>query len=74
IPTMYVQEHGFDRDLGFVNTYACTQIQKMQPDAEGKYPYTYSLDCVVITFKAGGPFKCYTKFLIFCVRIAPRVM
>jgi len=46
----------------------------MQPDAEGKYPYTGSLDCAVKTFKAGGPFKFYTGFPVYCVRIAPHVM
>lgn len=54
--------------------YVKTQIQKMQPDAEGKYPYTGSLDCAVKTFKAGGPFKFYTGFPVYCVRIAPHVM
>ncbi|EYU39263.1 hypothetical protein MIMGU_mgv1a010902mg [Erythranthe guttata] len=54
--------------------YVKTQIQKMQPDAQGKYPYTGSVDCVVKTFKAGGPFKFYTGFPVYCVRIAPHVM
>lgn len=54
--------------------YVKTQIQKMQPDAEGKYPYTGSLDCAVKTFKSGGPFKFYTGFPVYCVRIAPHVM
>lgn len=51
-----------------------TQIQKMQPDATGKYPYTGSLDCAVKTLKSGGPFKFYTGFPVYCVRIAPHVM
>lgn len=46
----------------------------MQPDAQGKYPYTGSLDCVMKTLKAGGPFKFYTGFPVYCVRIAPHVM
>jgi solute carrier family 25 oxoglutarate transporter 11 len=46
----------------------------MQPDAEGKYPYTGSLDCAAKTLKAGGPFKFYTGFPVYCVRIAPHVM
>lgn len=54
--------------------YVKTQIQKMQPDAQGKYPYTGSLDCVMKTLKAGGPFKFYTGFPVYCVRIAPHVM
>ncbi|GMN59053.1 hypothetical protein TIFTF001_028146 [Ficus carica] len=44
--------------------YAKTQIQKMQPDAQGKYPYTGSLYC---TMKTGGPFKSYTGFPVYCL-------
>ncbi|CAN1294884.1 Mitochondrial dicarboxylate/tricarboxylate transporter DTC [Linum perenne] len=51
-----------------------TQIQKMQPDAQGKYPYTGSMDCAMKTLKAGGPLKFYTGFPVYCVRIAPHVM
>ena len=54
--------------------YVKTQIQKMQPDAEGRYPYTGSLDCAMKTLKSGGPFKFYTGFPVYCVRIAPHVM
>ncbi|KAK9725651.1 hypothetical protein RND81_05G159900 [Saponaria officinalis] len=54
--------------------YVKTQIQKMQPDASGKYPYTGSLDCAMKTLKAGGPLKFYTGFPVYCVRIAPHVM
>lgn len=54
--------------------YVKTQIQKMQPDAEGKLPYTGSFDCAMKTLKAGGPFKFYTGFPVYCVRIAPHVM
>lgn len=36
--------------------------------------YTGSLDCAVQTFKAGRPFKFYTEFPVYCVRIAPCVM
>ncbi|THG17064.1 hypothetical protein TEA_013208 [Camellia sinensis var. sinensis] len=54
--------------------YVKTQIQKMQPDAEGKFPYTGSLDCAMKTLKAGGPLKFYTGFPVYCVRIAPHVM
>lgn len=46
----------------------------MQPDASGKYPYTGSVDCFVKTVKSGGPFKLYTGFPVYCVRIAPHVM
>ncbi|KMS98767.1 hypothetical protein BVRB_3g068440 [Beta vulgaris subsp. vulgaris] len=54
--------------------YVKTQIQKMQPDASGKYPYTGSMDCAMKTLKAGGPLKFYTGFPVYCVRIAPHVM
>ncbi|KAG9155690.1 hypothetical protein Leryth_003965 [Lithospermum erythrorhizon] len=54
--------------------YVKTQIQKMQPDAQGKYPYTGSFDCAMKTLKSGGPFKFYTGFPVYCVRIAPHVM
>ncbi|KAG7968459.1 hypothetical protein I3843_08G156100 [Carya illinoinensis] len=54
--------------------YVKTQIQKMQPDAEGKLPYSGSLDCTMKTLKSGGPFKFYTGFPVYCVRTAPHVM
>ncbi|KAH6829819.1 Mitochondrial substrate carrier family protein [Perilla frutescens var. hirtella] len=54
--------------------YVKTQIQKMQPDAEGKYPYTSSLDCVRKTLRNAGPLRFYTGFPVYCVRIAPHVM
>ncbi|KAJ0752086.1 putative mitochondrial carrier domain superfamily [Helianthus annuus] len=54
--------------------YVKTQIQKMQPDAEGKYPYTGSLDCALKTLKFGGPFKLYIGFPVYFVRIAPHFM
>lgn len=54
--------------------YVKTQIQKMQPDANGKVPYTGSLDCAMKTFAAGGPLKFYTGFGTYCIRIAPHVM
>lgn len=54
--------------------YVKTQIQKMQPDAEGKYPYTGSLDCAIKTLKSGGPLKFYTGFPVYFIRIAPHAM
>ncbi|CAA6659086.1 unnamed protein product [Spirodela intermedia] len=54
--------------------YVKTQIQKMQPDASGKFPYTGSFDCAIQTLKSGGPLKFYTGFPVYCVRIAPHVM
>ncbi|KAF6162518.1 hypothetical protein GIB67_003064 [Kingdonia uniflora] len=54
--------------------YVKTQIQKMQPDATGKYQYKCSLDFAMKTLKAGGPFNFYTGFPIYCIRIAAHVM
>ncbi|ONK66624.1 uncharacterized protein A4U43_C06F10290 [Asparagus officinalis] len=54
--------------------YIKTQIQKMQPDTTGKYPYTGSLDCALKTLKTSGPLIFYTGFPVYCVRIAPHVM
>ncbi|CAM8892227.1 hypothetical protein QQ045_025505 [Rhodiola kirilowii] len=54
--------------------YVKTQIQKMQPDASGKYPYTGALDCIMKTLKSEGPLKFYAGFPVYCVRIAPHVM
>ncbi|KAL8159534.1 hypothetical protein V2J09_001071 [Rumex salicifolius] len=54
--------------------YVKTKIQKMQPDAEGKYPYKGSLDCAMKTLKSGGPLKFYTGFPVYVVRIAPHAM
>jgi len=49
--------------------YAMIQIKKMQPDADGNYPYNGCLDCAVKTFK-GGPLKFYTGFPVYCARIS----
>lgn len=54
--------------------YVKTKIQKMEPDAEGKYPYKGSLDCTMKTLKSGGPFKFYTGFPVYVIRIAPHAM
>ena len=54
--------------------YVKTQIQKMQPDAQGKYPFTGPLDCAFKTIKTHGPLKFYSGFGVYCVRIAPHVM
>ncbi|KAM3740945.1 hypothetical protein ACB098_08G137800 [Castanea mollissima] len=64
----------FAAACSFPFDYVKTQIQKMQPDAEGKFPYSGSLDCALKTLKSGGPFKFYTGFPVYCVRIAPHVM
>ncbi|KAF9598932.1 hypothetical protein IFM89_033130 [Coptis chinensis] len=50
--------------------YVKSQIQKMQPNAIGKYPYNGSLDCVLKTWKAGGALKFYTGFPVYRVKIA----
>ena len=54
--------------------YVKTQIQKMQPDASGKYLYTSSLNHAMKTLKYGGPLKFHIGFSVHCVRIAPYVM
>ncbi|GMH20086.1 hypothetical protein Nepgr_021927 [Nepenthes gracilis] len=54
--------------------YVKTKIQKMQPDADGRYPYTGSLDCAMKTMKTGGPLKFYNGFPVYFVRIARHVM
>ncbi|KAH9575173.1 hypothetical protein CY35_01G097800 [Sphagnum magellanicum] len=54
--------------------YVKTQIQKMQPGPDGKFPYTGSFDCALQTLKTGGPLKFYTGFGTYCIRIAPHVM
>ncbi|XP_024373536.1 mitochondrial dicarboxylate/tricarboxylate transporter DTC [Physcomitrium patens] len=54
--------------------YVKTQVQKMQPGPDGKYPYTGSVDCALKTLAQGGPLKFYTGFGTYCVRIAPHVM
>nr|XP_043633256.1 mitochondrial dicarboxylate/tricarboxylate transporter DTC-like [Erigeron canadensis] len=54
--------------------YVKTQIQNMQPNAEGKYPYTGSLDCGMKTLKSGGLSKIYKGFVVYYARIAPHVM
>ncbi|KAH7315204.1 hypothetical protein KP509_21G039700 [Ceratopteris richardii] len=54
--------------------YVKTQIQKMQPNAEGKFPYSGPFDCALKTVKQHGPLKLYTGFGVYCVRIAPHVM
>ncbi|PKA58258.1 Mitochondrial dicarboxylate/tricarboxylate transporter DTC [Apostasia shenzhenica] len=54
--------------------YVKTQIQKMQPDATGKYPYKGPLDCALKTLKSGGPFRFFSGFPVYCMRIAPHVM
>ena len=46
--------------------YVKTLIQKMQPDAKGKFPYTGSFDCTMKTLKARWPFKFYTSFPVYC--------
>lgn len=51
--------------------YVKTQLQKMQPDAAGKVPYTGAIDCALKTLKEGGPFKFYTGLPTYMVRISP---
>lgn len=54
--------------------YVKIQLQMMQPDAKGRYPYTGALDCAKKTFKLGGPLKFYSGFVAYCFTLAPRNM
>ncbi|KAL1368354.1 hypothetical protein AAHE18_02G115200 [Arachis hypogaea] len=50
--------------------YVRTQLQTMQPDAYGKYPYTGSFDCVRKTLKTGGLPMFYSGFHFYYFRFA----
>ncbi|XP_057743613.1 mitochondrial dicarboxylate/tricarboxylate transporter DTC-like [Arachis stenosperma] len=50
--------------------YVRTQLQTMQPDAYGKYPYTGSFDCVRKTWKTGGLPMFYSGFHFYFFRFA----
>ncbi|CAI9107953.1 OLC1v1007449C1 [Oldenlandia corymbosa var. corymbosa] len=52
--------------------YVKTQLQMMQPDANGRYPYSGALDCAKKTFKLGGPLKFYSGFSTYCFTLAPQ--
>ncbi|MED6163175.1 hypothetical protein PIB30_077383 [Stylosanthes scabra] len=54
--------------------YVKTQLQTMQPDAYGKYPYTGFFDCARKTFKTGGVAKFYSGFYFYYFRVAPSTM
>lgn len=54
--------------------YVMIQIQNMQPDADGKYPYTGFLDCAVKILNAEGALKFYTGFPVYCAKISLRVV
>jgi solute carrier family 25 oxoglutarate transporter 11 len=50
------------------------RIQKQKPGADGKLPYSGSLDCVKKTFKSEGPLAFYKGFGTFYFRIAPHTV
>eukprot|EP00238_Polyblepharides_amylifera_P001713 CAMPEP_0196572648 /NCGR_PEP_ID=MMETSP1081-20130531/2634_1 /TAXON_ID=36882 /ORGANISM="Pyramimonas amylifera, Strain CCMP720" /LENGTH=300 /DNA_ID=CAMNT_0041890029 /DNA_START=158 /DNA_END=1060 /DNA_ORIENTATION=+ len=50
-----------------------TRIQKMKPDAEGKLPYTGTVDCAVKIMKNEGILGFYKGFGTFLIRIGPHV-
>ncbi|MED6145181.1 hypothetical protein PIB30_022640 [Stylosanthes scabra] len=54
--------------------YVKTQLQTMQPDAYGKYPYTGLFDCARKTFKTGGIAKFYSGFYFYYFRLASSMM
>lgn len=51
-----------------------TQLQKMKPGPDGKMPYSSALDCAAKTLAQGGPFKFYTGFPTYIIRIGPHVV
>ncbi|KXZ55742.1 hypothetical protein GPECTOR_2g1292 [Gonium pectorale] len=51
-----------------------TRMQKMTPNPDGTMPYKGPVDCALQTLKNEGPFKFYTGFPTYCIRIAPHVM
>lgn len=51
--------------------YVKTQLQRMKPDANGKYPYTGAIDCAFKTLKEGGIPKLYTGLPTYMIRISP---
>lgn len=53
--------------------YVKTQLQIMRPDANGKYPYTGSLDCMKKTFKSGGLRIFYAGFPAYCLTCMPQI-
>ncbi|MED6145180.1 hypothetical protein PIB30_022639 [Stylosanthes scabra] len=50
--------------------YVKTQLQNMQPDAYGKYPYTGFFDCARKTFKTGGLAQFYSGFYFYYFGVA----
>ncbi|CAI9107955.1 OLC1v1007451C1 [Oldenlandia corymbosa var. corymbosa] len=51
--------------------YVKTQLQMMQPDANGRYPYAGALDCAKKTFRLGGPLKFYSGFVPYFFTLLP---
>jgi len=51
-----------------------TRIQKMRPDAEGKLPYSGSVNCALVVLRSEGPFAFYRGFLTYYLRVAPHAM
>lgn len=64
----------FAAACSFPFEYMMAQIQKTQPNSEGKHPCTCSCHCAAKTFIAGGLFKFYIRFLTYCVRISLHLM
>uniref|UniRef100_A0A5B7BHA4 Mitochondrial dicarboxylate/tricarboxylate transporter DTC n=1 Tax=Davidia involucrata TaxID=16924 RepID=A0A5B7BHA4_DAVIN len=58
--------------LPYINVRGIMRVS--QPDANGKYPFTNSLDCAWKILKSGGPFKFYTGFPKYFVKATPNVM
>ena len=51
-----------------------TQLQKMQPRADGTMPYRGMADCAMKTVAEHGPLRLYTGFPTFYCRLAPQCM
>ncbi|PWA56824.1 mitochondrial dicarboxylate/tricarboxylate transporter DTC [Artemisia annua] len=52
--------------------YVKTQMQTMQPDAFGKYPYTGPIDCAKKVLKSGGPKQFYRGIGPYIFRSFPQ--
>lgn len=51
-----------------------TSMQKMTPNPDGTMPYKGPIDFSLQTMKNHGPFKFYTGFPTYLIRIGPHVV
>lgn len=52
---------------------AKTKLQKMKPDAEGKFPYKNIFDAMMKTVNREGFSHLWVGYLTFYIRIAPHI-